>query len=157
MPHILVTGANGFVAVHVVKACIDVGHTVTGSVRTQAKGEELLEIHPEWKGKLDFVEIEDYAAEGVWDDIFKSADFDYVMHVAAPMVDNPKYTDYERDFLRPGVEGYEGPLHQARHTLISSFLGISSCFNQHIITGRTSRRSQSRAQSTRSQLETHRT
>jgi nucleoside-diphosphate-sugar epimerase len=157
MPHTLVTGANGFVAVHVVSACINAGHTVTGSVRTKAKGEELLEIHPEWKGKLDFVEIEDYAAEGVWDDTFKSADFDYVMHVAAPMVDNPKSTDYERDFLRPGVEGYKGPFDQAWHTLTGSLLGISSCFNQRTSTGRMSRRSRSRVPSTPSQPETPRT
>ena len=106
MPHTLVTGANGFVAVHVVKAAIEAGHTVTGSVRSQAKGSELLALYPEWKGKLDFVEIDDYAREGVWDTAFKEGNFDYVIHVAAPVFDNPKNTDYERDFLRPSVEGY---------------------------------------------------
>jgi nucleoside-diphosphate-sugar epimerase len=107
MPHTLVTGANGFVAVHVVKALIDAGHTVTGSVRTKAKRTELLDVHPEWKDTLDFVEIEDYAGEGVWDETFKNADFDYVIHVAAPMVDDPRSTNYELHFLQPAVEGYE--------------------------------------------------
>jgi nucleoside-diphosphate-sugar epimerase len=106
MPHTIVTGANGFVAVHIVKACIDAGHTVTGAVRTLAKGSDLLSLHPEWKGKLDFVEIEDYAREGIWDDTFKNKDINYVMHVAAPLLDDPRNTDYERDFLRPSVEGY---------------------------------------------------
>ena len=105
MPHTIVTGANGFVGCHIVSACIAAGHTVTGSVRTTAKGEELLDVHPEWKGKLSFVEIEDYASEGIWDETFKKGDIDYVVHVAAPLLDNPRNVDYERDFLRPAVEG----------------------------------------------------
>jgi hypothetical protein len=29
-----------------------------------------------------------------------------VVHVAAPLVDNPANTDFDRDFLHPSVEGY---------------------------------------------------
>lgn len=29
-----------------------------------------------------------------------------IIHVAAPLLDNPANTDYERDFLKPSVDGY---------------------------------------------------
>lgn len=47
MPHTLVTGANSFVAAHVISALIAAGHSVTGSVRRAAAGKEILEWHPE--------------------------------------------------------------------------------------------------------------
>jgi nucleoside-diphosphate-sugar epimerase len=106
MPHTLVTGANSFVAAHVISTLVEAGHTVTGSVRRSSAGEAILVEHPEWKGKLDFVEIKDYAEAGIWDDVFESNTFDYIIHVAAPLLDNPANTDFDRDFLRPSVEGY---------------------------------------------------
>jgi nucleoside-diphosphate-sugar epimerase len=121
MVHILVTGANGFVAAHVIAELVSQGHRVTGSVRRTVAGEEILAGHPEWKGKLKLVTIEDYATEGIWDYTFKNNTFDFVnlvvsshrqlsslfqvIHVAAPLIDNSANTDYDRDFLRPSVEG----------------------------------------------------
>lgn len=29
-----------------------------------------------------------------------------IIHVAAPLLDNPANTDYDRDFLKPSVDGY---------------------------------------------------
>lgn len=29
-----------------------------------------------------------------------------IVHVAAPLLDNPANTDYDRDFLKPSVDGY---------------------------------------------------
>jgi nucleoside-diphosphate-sugar epimerase len=106
MPHTLVTGANSFVAAHIIQALITLGHTVTGTVRRASAGEAVLALHPEWKGHLVFVEIEDYAIEGVFDNVFKSKDIDYVIHVAAPFAVTSPDTEYERDFLLPGVGGY---------------------------------------------------
>jgi nucleoside-diphosphate-sugar epimerase len=107
MPLTLVTGANSFVAAHVISALIEAGHSVTGSVRRSSAGDAILAEHPEWKSKLDFVEIKDYAEASIWDDVFKSRNFDYIVHVAAPLLDNPANTDFDRDFLRPSVEGYD--------------------------------------------------
>jgi len=28
-----------------------------------------------------------------------------IVHVAAPLLDNPAHTDYDRDFLKPSVDG----------------------------------------------------
>lgn len=105
MPHTLVTGANSFVAAHIISRLISSGHTVTGSVRRTSAGYAILAEHPEWKGNFEFVEINDYAEAGIWDDVFKSKDFDYIVHVAAPLLDNPANTDYDEHYLRPSVEG----------------------------------------------------
>ncbi|KAL6412526.1 hypothetical protein AUP68_03729 [Ilyonectria robusta] len=105
MPHTLVTGANSFVGVHVVKTLVEAGHTVTGSVRRAAAGEDVIAEHPEWKEKVDFIEVPDYAAPHAWDTVFSSREFDYIVHVASPMFGDEKNTDYDRDWLRPAVDG----------------------------------------------------
>ncbi|KAI9763586.1 MAG: hypothetical protein M1840_000380, partial [Geoglossum simile] len=126
MPKTLVTGANGFVAAHAIDALVKVfaqcnpiqaieryantspqkqqGHTVVGSIRKDIYGDELLSVHPEWKGQVSFINVSDYTKEGIWDDAFKAGDLDYVLHIAAPMP-SPKHTDFDRDFLEPNVKG----------------------------------------------------
>jgi nucleoside-diphosphate-sugar epimerase len=105
MPKTLVTGANGFAAAHIIDQLIALGHTVTGSVRSSSKGEQLLATHPEYTGKFSFVIVSDYAKEGTWDEAFRGEEFDYVVHTAAPLLDDPANTDFEKDFLRPSVQG----------------------------------------------------
>ncbi|KAB5549794.1 hypothetical protein GE09DRAFT_184868 [Coniochaeta sp. 2T2.1] len=105
MPSTLLTGANSFVAAHILERLINAGHDVTGTVRRAAVGDEIFATHPEWKGHLNIVTVEDIANQESWDAIFKGKDFDHVVHVAAPLLDNPANTDYDRDFLKPSVEG----------------------------------------------------
>jgi nucleoside-diphosphate-sugar epimerase len=94
MPKTLVTGANGFVAASIIDALIlQHDHTVTGSVRSLAKGEQILAAHPEYKGKLDFVVVSDYAKVGTWDKTFEEGGFDYVIHTAAPLLDGMYFPD----------------------------------------------------------------
>jgi len=105
MPTTLVTGANSFVAAQIIDRLISLGHAVVGSVRSSTKGDEILITHPEYTGKISFVTVSDYAAKGVWDSIMKEGNFDYVNHVAAPLLDDPKLKDFEKDFLKPSVDG----------------------------------------------------
>lgn len=109
MPKTLLTGANGFVAAHILDQLISAGHHVTGSVRSASKGQQILDLHPEYAGHLDFVTVSDYATEGVWDEVFKTHDFDHIIHTAAPLLDNPENKDFDTHFLRPSVEGYAHP------------------------------------------------
>lgn len=76
------------------------------AVRSAAKGEQILSFHPEYAGKLDFVVVSDYAAAGTWDKTFQEKEFDYVIHTAAPLLDDPKNTDFVKHFLEPSVDGY---------------------------------------------------
>lgn len=104
MPHTLVTGANSFVAAHVINELISEGHTVTGTVRREAAGQAVLDENPAWKDKVDFLIITDYSDQAALDAVFKSRDFDHVVHVAAPIPGKPELVDYDKDFLRPTVD-----------------------------------------------------
>ena len=68
MPHTLVTGANSFVAAHMINALVKAGHHVTGTVRKAASGDDVLALHPEWKSHLDFVVVEDITDEKSWEE-----------------------------------------------------------------------------------------
>ncbi|CZT13810.1 related to flavonol reductase/cinnamoyl-CoA reductase [Rhynchosporium graminicola] len=105
MPNTLVTGANGFLAAHIIDQLISAGHKVTGSVRSVSKGERILATHSEYEGKLNFVVVSEYAKQGTWDEAFKEGEFDFVVHTAAPLLDDPGNTNFERDFLNPSVGG----------------------------------------------------
>jgi hypothetical protein len=78
---------------------------VVGSVRSPIKGDQLLSVHPEWMSKLSFVVVSDYSKPGTWDEAFKQNEFDYVVHVAAPLLDNPANVDFDKFFLDPSVKG----------------------------------------------------
>ena len=78
MPSTLVTGANSFVAAHVIQALIREGHEVTGTVRRAAAGDEIFAFHPEWKEHLNIVVVEDLANQDSWDAVFKAKEFDHV-------------------------------------------------------------------------------
>ena len=104
MPNTLVTGANSFVAAHIIAKLVSKGHTVTGTVRRSSAGNKLLVDYPEWKGKFEFVVVEDYAKDGAFDAIFQAKQYDHIVHTAAPMP-NVSTPDFDKDFLRPGVDG----------------------------------------------------
>jgi hypothetical protein len=75
-------------------------------VRSPKKGEQILSVHPEWADKLSFTIVSDYTKAGTWDDTFKKHEFDYVVHVAAPLLDDPENVDFDKFFLEPSVKGY---------------------------------------------------
>jgi nucleoside-diphosphate-sugar epimerase len=104
MPHTLVTGANSFVAAHIIVELISKGHTVTGTVRRSLAGNKLLADYPEWKGKFEFVVVEDYAGKSAFDAIFQAKRYDHIVHTAAPMP-RVSTTDFDKHFLRPGIDG----------------------------------------------------
>jgi nucleoside-diphosphate-sugar epimerase len=105
MPKTLLTGANGFFAAHVLDQLISQGHEVTGSIRSQSKGDEILARHPEYEGHLKFVIVSDYTLPGTWDAAFQETEFDYVIHTAAPLLDDPRNKDFDTNFLAPSVKG----------------------------------------------------
>ena len=100
---ILVTGATGFVASHIIKQLLEQGYKVRGTVRSLANKEKykfLYELVPEKKDNIQFVEASLLAPE-TWIEALEG--IDYVMHVASPFPStNPKD---ENEVIRPAVEG----------------------------------------------------
>lgn len=79
--YVLVTGATGFIGAHVVDDLLSRGLKVRGATRSVAKGAAMIEARPQFKGQLDFVQIEDFEKLGVFADAVK--DVDAVIHVAS--------------------------------------------------------------------------
>ena len=56
---ILVTGANGYIAVWVVKKLLEKGFAVRGTVRSESKAPYLRELFKEYSDKFEVVIVED--------------------------------------------------------------------------------------------------
>ncbi|EJD40169.1 D-lactaldehyde dehydrogenase [Auricularia subglabra TFB-10046 SS5] len=109
---ILVTGASGFLAVHVVKSLLRRGHRVRGTVRSAPKGEYLRDLFdPEFPGKFEYVIVKDIAQARAFDDAVK--DVDGIAHTASPVVfSGPE--DPPESLIKPAVAGTVGLLNSAQ-------------------------------------------
>ena len=59
---VLVSGANGFVAIWVSRKLLEKGYTVRGTVRTAAKGDHLKKTFRSYGSKFEVVVVEDITA-----------------------------------------------------------------------------------------------
>lgn len=103
MPTVLVTGATGFIASHLILELVDRGYTVRGTARSAEKAQALNAILSQYAGKP--VEIElvslDLNHDDGWVDAMQGVDF--VQHVASPFPSTqPEHPD---DLIIPAREG----------------------------------------------------
>lgn len=62
---VLVTGASGFIAAHVVEHLLNAGFNVRGTVRSKDKGEYLVNLFKNQSGaKFDYVIVDDITKVG---------------------------------------------------------------------------------------------
>ncbi|KAF5092309.1 hypothetical protein D0Z00_004646 [Geotrichum galactomycetum] len=98
---VLLSGASGFLAGHILKLLIDNGYYVIGTVRSEGKGEFLKKLYPE---NFEYAIVKDISEPNAFDAIFQSnPDIKYVQHTASPFTFNA--TSAEKDFLRPAIDG----------------------------------------------------
>lgn len=107
MGKVLVTGASGFIAQHLVKLLISKGYEVIGTVRSTAKGNKLKEnLNSE---KFTYTIVEDMMAEGVFDTVLKeNPDIEYIYHTASPFFYDTE--EPEKDLIIPAIKGTENVL-----------------------------------------------
>lgn len=100
---VLVTGATGFVALHIIKLLQSEGYRVRGTVRSlknENKLKPLRNLCPEAKHPLELVEA-DLTKDDGWEEAVKGCT--YCLHVASPFPSTmPKK---EEDLIIPAVEG----------------------------------------------------
>lgn len=101
---VLVTGASGFVATHLIKALLAAGYTVRGTVRSKEKGETLRELYK--SPAFSYVLVPDIGEPGAWDAPGVLDGVAGIAHVASPIEffgdeSNPD----AQAWLRPAVEG----------------------------------------------------
>ena len=103
MTRVLVTGASGFVAQHLILQLLAKGYEVRGTLRSLKRADEVrgvLSQHDPRAKAIDFVEA-DLASDAGWAEAVK--DCTYVQHIASPFpAVHPKD---ENELIRPAREG----------------------------------------------------
>eukprot|EP01080_Neovahlkampfia_damariscottae_P003983 gene3983-7239_t len=98
---VVVSGASGFIALHIVENLLKSGYKVKGTVRNvEAKSNDIIKKLDSDGDKLELFKA-NLLDEGAFDDIVKGCE--YVLHVASPfMVD---VEDAQRDLVDPALKG----------------------------------------------------
>ncbi|WP_280208639.1 NAD-dependent epimerase/dehydratase family protein [Nocardia cyriacigeorgica] len=100
---VLVTGATGFIAGHVIAELLNHGYAVRGTVRSLTdarKRQHLVELAERAGGEIDFAAADLDRDEG-W--AAAVAGCDYVLHVASPFPSAPP--DDEQEMIDTAVNG----------------------------------------------------
>ncbi|HEV7692783.1 MAG TPA: aldehyde reductase [Hyphomonadaceae bacterium] len=103
MAKVLVTGASGFVAQHVILLLLEKGYEVRGTLRSLKRADEVRSVLSKFNPKakdIEFVEA-DLGADAGWAEAVKGCEF--VQHVASPFpATHPKD---EMELIRPARDG----------------------------------------------------
>ena len=103
MAHVLVTGASGFLAQHLILQLLASGHSVRGTLRSMKRADEVRSVLAKFDPRakdIAFVEA-DLSTDAGWDDAVLNCDF--VQHVASPFpATHPKD---EMELIRPARDG----------------------------------------------------
>lgn len=114
---ILVSGATGFIALHVVSDLLKQDYKVIGTVRSSEKADKLRKKFGN-NPNLSFELVSDIAAPEAFDRVFQKhgKDIKVVLHTASPVTITT--TNYEKDLLLPAVNGTKSILESIKNTLL---------------------------------------
>jgi uncharacterized protein YbjT (DUF2867 family) len=71
---VLITGASGFIAAHVLNAFLQAGFKVRAAVRSEKTAEKVRKTHGKYGDALSFVIVPDIAVAGAFDEAVKGVD-----------------------------------------------------------------------------------
>ncbi|KAI6107410.1 hypothetical protein EV401DRAFT_2003366, partial [Pisolithus croceorrhizus] len=80
---VLVSGANGYIAMWTIRDLLEHGYSVRGTVRSAQKGEYIRKYFADYGEKLELVVVEDITKEGAFDEAVKGVDA--IAHTASPV------------------------------------------------------------------------
>ncbi|EGV65615.1 nucleoside-diphosphate-sugar epimerase [Yamadazyma tenuis] len=101
-PVVFVSGFTSYIALHIVKKLLARKYKVIGSGRSQSKSQHYADIIND--PNFSFVVVAQLDADDGFDEVFKQhQDITYVLHVASPLILDPK--DPEKELLLPAVHG----------------------------------------------------
>lgn len=127
MSHVFLTGVTGFIAKRIALDLLNAGHSVTGSLRSATRADEVRDaVRPHLTDataveKLTFTELDLTKNDG-WADAMQGCDV--LMHTASPFpLASPKD---ENDLIRPAVDGTLRALKTAQTADITRVILTSS-------------------------------
>ncbi|KAE8361228.1 hypothetical protein BDV27DRAFT_167122 [Aspergillus caelatus] len=107
---ILITGASGFLATHIVKAFLQQGYYVRGTVRSDQAAANVRKGFSQYSDRLSFAIVEDIAQPGAFNEAVKGVDG--IVHTASPF--QTLVQDNKRDLLWPAINGTTSILQAAQ-------------------------------------------
>jgi len=123
---ILVTGANGFVALHTIIQLIQQDYKVRATLRTLSREGEVREAiskHAQINDRLEILPA-DLEQDSGWEDAMK--DVEYVLHIASPFpLFEPKNED---ELIVPAVQGTLRVMRAAHKAGVKRVVQVSSYF-----------------------------
>lgn len=127
MPHVFLTGVTGFIAKRIALDLLNARHSVTGSLRSAARADEVRDaIRPHLTDataldRLIFTAL-DLTRDDGWSDAMQGCDV--LMHTASPFpLSSPKDED---DVIRPAVDGTLRALNAAQGAGVTRVILTSS-------------------------------
>ncbi|KAH8680663.1 NAD dependent epimerase/dehydratase [Xylariales sp. PMI_506] len=130
--YVLVTGATGFIGAHVVDCLLSRGLRVRGATRSLGKGDLMIKARPQFQDKLDFVQVEDFEKNGVFNEAVKGVNG--VIHVASPLTYDT--TDNEKELILPAINGVRSIMEASATNSSISRVVITSSFASVVDIGR---------------------
>ncbi|PPQ70464.1 hypothetical protein CVT26_013911 [Gymnopilus dilepis] len=119
---VLVTGANGYIALWTVRRLLEEGFSVSATVRAESKAEVFQELFASYGDRFQWVEVADITKEGAFDVAVR--DVDAIEHMASPL---PGSTN-------GNPEEYSGPAVNGTLSLLRSALKFGSRVKRIVMT-----------------------
>lgn len=99
---ILITGASGFIATHIVADFLRAGYQVRGTVRSSSTAKAVRQSFAQYAEQLSLTIVEDVGRPGAFDSAVQGVHG--AIHTATPLqISNVE--DHERDLLHPAIDG----------------------------------------------------
>lgn len=99
---VLLTGASGYIAVHILAQLFTQGYNVIGTVRSTSKGDFLAKKFPGFKYEI----VDNLTNDNAFDSVFKLyPEIKYVLHAASPVFPKDNSTDFVQSYVTPAIEG----------------------------------------------------
>ena len=115
---VVVTGANGFIASHTIFSLLQAGYQVIGTVRSQAKAEDVIstfkQLLPDRQHLLTTAIVPDITKDDAYVELFRSQQPATVLHLASPFTYS--VSNFKEDLMEPAVRGTSAVLHAASLT-----------------------------------------
>ncbi|KAI0600783.1 hypothetical protein F4775DRAFT_504075 [Biscogniauxia sp. FL1348] len=99
---VLITGANGFLALHIIQQALARGWDIVGTIRSEEKAAKVKSLFPDVGSRLSLVYITDLTNIAAFEPAFKEHSITAVINAAAPFVHNSE--DLKADIVDPAIK-----------------------------------------------------